>query len=197
MNFEIYNLELLDILKMVKGFVTKSIYRPILTTVHITAKEESDVVTFFATNSAIGGEWAVGTTVTESGECSIVITDYMLALLKSYKNPVKVTFATCTDGSVEIHIGKNALIFEQEKGTYPKIDNVFDIDPIEVKPIVDISSLLTTLKSMYNAGIRRVELSIQKSDNITVHPPKMMFVDYDEIKRGKVRAIMTTVRKWR
>lgn len=194
MKFEINNKQLLDVYKLMKGFVAKTETRPILNAVHIICDEENQTTLFESTNASKIARWVLNTKVIEKGECSLLFSKTFLYLLKATKSPIPFDVIIYDeDGVFKANINGNIIILEARKGDYPKTNQIFD-DPIEIydnEPIFSIAVLEEALKAMREAGADTVTMGIPKKEASKVRMTCKPFGS-----ERPIVSVMTTLRQW-
>ena len=191
MKFEICNLTLLKVYKVMGGFVSKKIWRKVLTAIHIVANKENQTVTFESTDTATIARWIIQTNVIESGECSIIFSKTLIYLLKLMKKPFMYNVVIYNEDDVfKANIDGNIIILENCKDNYPNTESVFEdkVERYENEPIFDIRQLEKALKSMRESGATTIKFSISKEERKTVKMVCRTFGD------GPLVAYITTLR---
>lgn len=195
MQFTINNLTLLNVLKLMKGFVSKSLTRPILTGVHIKCDNDNDeVITFESTNTTKIARWKVAGKVAVGGDCVVVFSKIFEYLLKQTKNTIPFDVMFFEElGKIKANINGNVVVLERANGTYPQCDSVFEIMPeaYENEPIVDIANLETALKAMREAGGTTVKLTIPKQDG------SKMKISCKPFCEPPIESIVVTMREYK
>lgn len=192
MKFSINNLKLLEALKLMQGFTAKSLMKPILTKVHITASTEKQKVCFEATDAWKAAKWYVDANVVEDGEGCIEITAYTLSLLKFYKTPTPVTIYR--EGiKINLCIVDNIINLYSITDSYPNLNTVFNVDAVESKPLFEIKELEKALKSMASAGSKYVEFNIPNNHTRAV---KLIASKSNKREPNDIEAVILPVRKW-
>lgn len=195
MKFEIGSTSLLKVYKLMGGFVSKRLTRPILTAIHIVANKENQTVTFESTDTTKIARWIINTNVIENGECSIVFSKKLTYLLKLMKKPIPYYVVIYDeDGVFKANVDGNILVLENCKGDYPNTQSVFEdkIERYENEPIFDIVQLENALKSLRESGATTVKFSIPKDGCKTV---KMVCRDFGS-KEPIVSYIVTLRDMW-
>lgn len=194
MKFTISNLQLINALKLMQGFTAKSLLKPILAKVHITASTEKQKVCFEATDAFMAAKWYVDATVAEDGDGSIEITAYLLALLKFYKTPTPVTIYREDGTRIKLCIVDNIINLYSITDSFPNLNTVFnDVEALESKPLIEIKALEKALKSMASTGAKYVEFNIPTNQNRAVK-----LIASKENKKGQndIEAVILPVRHW-
>lgn len=192
MKFTIDNLQLIKALKLMQGFISKSMQRPVMTKVHLTASTEKQKVCFEATDAFMAAKWYVDATVAEDGEGSIEITAYLLALLKFYKTPTPVTIFR-EDNKIKACIVDNIINLYSITENFPNLDMVFNVDALESKPLIEIKALEKALKSMASTGAKYVEFNIPAKQTRAV---KLIASKDNKREPNDIEAVILPVRHW-
>ena len=195
MKFTVESNELLKNLKLMKGFISNNLRRPILTVVHIVANSEEEFVRFEATNNSIAAKcYLEGAEIEESGECNIEITNYFMTFLKSYKAyyPKVVIYSDGDD--IKADVDGNTFKLKIIKGQYPNLEEAFDFKTIENKPLITVDSLESTIKALKSAGAKYVEIAFQ--DEPVIKKIKLVSYDWARSKPMKLEAITIAARRW-
>lgn len=192
MRFTINNLQLIKALKLMQGFIAKSGVKPILNKIHIIASAENQKVCFEATDAWKAVKWYVDAEVIEDGEDAIEIQPYMLSLLKFYKAPIAVTIYEEND-DLKAKIDSNIIKlndYGKVQSKYPNLSNVFNVEALESKPLIDIKSLQSALKAMAAAGANYVELNIQQQQSRVI---KLIASKDTKIEKTDIEAVIVPV----
>lgn len=194
MQFTINNLTLLNVLKLMKGFVSKSLTRPILTGVHIKCSNDNDeVITFESTNTTKITRWSVAGKVAVGGDCVVVFSKIFEYLLKQTKKAIPFDVMFFEElGKIKANINGNVVVLERANGTYPNCDGVFEVLPeaYENEPVVDIASLEMALKAMREAGGTTVKFAIPKTDRSKIKITCKPFYE------PPIESVIVTLQHW-
>ena len=190
MRFTITSLVLIKALKLMQGFNSESERRPVLKQVHIIADANKQNVCFEATNNFKAARWYLDVEVGESGEGFIEITNYMLALLKCYKNAFVKIYSE--DNITKACIYDNIIVLSRFKDKYANLSTVYNIDAVDSKPLIDIEMLQSALKAMANAGAKYVELNIPTNQIKTI---KLIASHTNTIDKDSIEAIILPIKR--
>lgn len=202
MKFIINTLILLETLRMASSVASKSMNRPILTTVHIVADESTQTVTFEATDGAKAVRRVVSSTVEESGYGIIEVGKHVLAVLAMNG---KLAYTTKTriyedDDAIKAEIDGNIIVLMRYrintygKDSYPPLTHAFNFSPAEAKPKLHIGELINNLKALKATGAEYVELDIHETND-----SKIRLIPYDVVLKtqGIEMIMITSNRQWR
>lgn len=167
MKFEIDNKKLLEINKLMNGFVSKSATRPILNAVHIICDKDKQTVLFESTNATKIARWVVEAKVIENGECSLLFSKTFMYMLKTIKDCIPFNVCVYEEaGTFKANINGNIILLEARKCEYPKTNGIFEqeMETYENEPLFDIANLESALKALREAGCDTVKLSIPKNE---------------------------------
>ena len=161
------------------------------------ADAQHQQVMFEATDSVRAVRWYADASVSESGECVFEITNCILSLLKEKAKlayDIEMTIYE-EDDYTKLDIDNNTFVLNKKskQGQFPNMNGVFDVEPLETQPLVDINVLIASLKAMASGGVTSVLLNLQQGDMKKI---KLIGERLNKLHSTSVETLLVPLRKY-